>query len=202
MFLYVVLYSALLHLPRLRFHCVGGGCTVKKGQRFSSPQQGCHLPNSPWRGIIKIFPARASLVSDILAGDCKIVNLFLQCGIEPRSRPHSTRSHPLSARSHLSTRSHLLSARSNPLLARSHPLSARSHPHSARKLKRFQSICQLASSSSLKRPVVRFRGNFFGYNIILNKIYFAQLNVQSTYQEIIGRYRIFKIYLILKLYSR
>ncbi len=28
--------------------------TVKKGQWFSRPQPGCHLPNSPWPGIIKL----------------------------------------------------------------------------------------------------------------------------------------------------
>jgi hypothetical protein len=26
--------------------------TVKKGYSVSRPQPGCHLPNSPWRGII------------------------------------------------------------------------------------------------------------------------------------------------------
>jgi hypothetical protein len=51
----------------------------KKGYPFSRPQPGCHLPNSPWPGIIKLFPARESLVSDIAAGDGKIANLFLQC---------------------------------------------------------------------------------------------------------------------------
>ncbi len=30
----------------------------KKGYRFSRPQPGCHLPNSPWPGIIKIFLTR------------------------------------------------------------------------------------------------------------------------------------------------
>jgi hypothetical protein len=41
----------------------------------------CHVPNSPWAGIIKLFsiPARESLVSDIPPGDGKIANLFLQC---------------------------------------------------------------------------------------------------------------------------
>jgi hypothetical protein len=34
------------------------------------------LPNSPWRGKIKLFPARESLLSDIPAGERKIVNLF------------------------------------------------------------------------------------------------------------------------------
>ncbi len=51
-------------------------CTVKKGSRFSCPQPRCHLPNSAWPGIIKLFPARESLVSDIPAEDGKISNLF------------------------------------------------------------------------------------------------------------------------------
>ncbi len=37
------------------------------------------MQNSPLPGITKLFPARESLVSDIPAGDGKIVNLFLQC---------------------------------------------------------------------------------------------------------------------------
>ncbi len=47
------------------------------------------MTNSPWAGIIKVFLARASLVSDIPAGDGKIVNLFLQCNIKnsPSSVP-------------------------------------------------------------------------------------------------------------------
>ncbi len=44
--------------------------TVKKLKRFSRPQPGCHWLNSPWAGI---FPPRESLVSDIPAGDGKIV---------------------------------------------------------------------------------------------------------------------------------
>jgi hypothetical protein len=52
---------------------------VKKAFRFSRPQPGCHLPNSAWPGINKIFPARDSLVSDLSAGDGKIINLFLLC---------------------------------------------------------------------------------------------------------------------------
>jgi hypothetical protein len=36
-------------------------------------------PDSPWLGIIKIFPARGCLVSDVPAEDGKISNLFLQC---------------------------------------------------------------------------------------------------------------------------
>jgi hypothetical protein len=51
----------------------------KKGYRFSRPQPGCHLPNSPWPEIIKIFLARESLVSDIPDGDGKIFNIFYQC---------------------------------------------------------------------------------------------------------------------------
>jgi hypothetical protein len=33
-------------------------------------------PNSPWPGIIRLFPARESLVSDIPAGDRKNAKLF------------------------------------------------------------------------------------------------------------------------------
>ncbi len=53
--------------------------TVKKGQRHSRPQPGCHLPNSPWAVIIKLFPPREILVSDIPAGDGSVANLFLRC---------------------------------------------------------------------------------------------------------------------------
>ncbi len=50
--------------------------TVKKSYHFFRPQPGCHLPNSPWLGIIKLFPTRESLVSDIPAGDGKNDILF------------------------------------------------------------------------------------------------------------------------------
>jgi hypothetical protein len=56
------------------------GMHCKKSKRFSRPQPRCHLPNSPWPGIIKIIPARECLISDMPAGDRKIVNLFLQRG--------------------------------------------------------------------------------------------------------------------------
>ncbi len=59
--------------------------TVKKGQWFSGPQPGCHLSNSPWPGIIKLFPPREILVSDIPAGDGKTANLFLQCKTQSAS---------------------------------------------------------------------------------------------------------------------
>ncbi len=36
--------------------------TVKKDYQYSRPQPGCHLPNSPWPGIIKLFPARENLL--------------------------------------------------------------------------------------------------------------------------------------------
>jgi hypothetical protein len=48
---------------------------------FSRPRLGCHLPNSPWPGIIKLFPARESSVSDIPAGYGEIGNLFLPCEV-------------------------------------------------------------------------------------------------------------------------
>ncbi len=50
--------------------------TVKKGYWFSRLQPGCHLPNSPWPGIIKLFPARGSLVNDIPSRDGKTANIF------------------------------------------------------------------------------------------------------------------------------
>jgi hypothetical protein len=43
--------------------------TVKKVGHFL-------VSNSPWRGIIELFPARESLVIDIPAEDGKIANLF------------------------------------------------------------------------------------------------------------------------------
>ncbi len=65
----------------------GGGYKLhcKKGWPFSRPQPGCHLPNSPWSGKIKLFPARESLVSDIPAVDGKVANLFLQCIVKINS---------------------------------------------------------------------------------------------------------------------
>ncbi len=51
----------------------------KKGLPFSQPQQGCHLPNFPWTGIIWLFPSRESLFCDIPPGDGKNVNFFLPC---------------------------------------------------------------------------------------------------------------------------
>jgi hypothetical protein len=39
-------------------------------------QPGCHLPNSPWAAILKLFKARKSFVSDIPAGNGKTANLF------------------------------------------------------------------------------------------------------------------------------
>ncbi len=47
--------------------------TVKNGLPFSRPQPVCHWLNSSWAGIL---PPRESLVSDIPAGDGKIVKLF------------------------------------------------------------------------------------------------------------------------------
>jgi hypothetical protein len=51
----------------------------KKVNNFPIPQPGCHPPppsDSPCPGIIKLIPTRESLVSNIPAGDEKIVNLF------------------------------------------------------------------------------------------------------------------------------
>ncbi len=54
----------------------------KKGYRLSRLQKGCHLPNSPWAEIIKLFPARDSSVSDIPAVDGKIASLFYSVGCD------------------------------------------------------------------------------------------------------------------------
>jgi hypothetical protein len=53
--------------------------TVRKGYRFSRPQPGCQKSCSPWQGIIKLFPARESLVIDMPAGDGENRESFLQC---------------------------------------------------------------------------------------------------------------------------
>jgi hypothetical protein len=37
---------------------------------------GMSLTNSPWPEIIKVFPPRESLISDIPAGDGKTANIF------------------------------------------------------------------------------------------------------------------------------
>jgi hypothetical protein len=55
-------------------------CTVKKVSDFLVPSRGVAY-QTPWPGKIKLFPVRESLVSDIPAGDRKIVNLFLQCAV-------------------------------------------------------------------------------------------------------------------------
>jgi len=65
--------------PRLAIRTKFPIYTVKKGFPYSRLQPGCHLPNSPWPGIIKLFPAGE--VGDIPAADGKIENLFLQCSV-------------------------------------------------------------------------------------------------------------------------
>jgi hypothetical protein len=63
-----------------------GGYTVKKGSRVYRPQPGCHYSTKLSMGgnndvINKLFLPRGSLVSDIPAGDWKLVNLFLRCRV-------------------------------------------------------------------------------------------------------------------------
>jgi hypothetical protein len=49
----------------------------KKGKRFSCPQPGCHLPNSPWpAGNNSSIPGHGEF-GDVPAGDGKTVNLTL-----------------------------------------------------------------------------------------------------------------------------
>jgi hypothetical protein len=69
-----ILFSALL--VNVIYKSLLNPYTVKKDKWFSRPQPGCHLPNSPSPGIIKLLPARDSLVSDIPAGDGKTANIF------------------------------------------------------------------------------------------------------------------------------
>jgi hypothetical protein len=56
--------------PSSRVHC-------KKGYRFSLHQLKCHLPNSHWPGIFKLFPSMWEFGKwhDIPAGDGKIAKL-------------------------------------------------------------------------------------------------------------------------------
>ncbi len=50
--------------------------TIKKVIHFPVPSRDV-TNHSPWLGIIKLFPARESLVSDIPSGDGKMASLFL-----------------------------------------------------------------------------------------------------------------------------
>jgi hypothetical protein len=49
---------------------------TEKKLSFFRPQPEYHLQNYPWPGIVKLFPAMESLVSDIPAGDGEKENLF------------------------------------------------------------------------------------------------------------------------------
>ncbi len=69
-FLLVLILPVLPPPPSL--HC------KKRLLIFSSPA-GMSPTYLSWPGIIKLFPASGSLVSDIPSGDGKISNLFLQC---------------------------------------------------------------------------------------------------------------------------
>ncbi len=74
-----ILFNQTLNQMRVAFvnHFFTGKCVVldKKSiiKNFKSGQH-CKksLSNSPWPWIIKLFPAKESLVSDIPAGDGKI----------------------------------------------------------------------------------------------------------------------------------
>jgi hypothetical protein len=54
--------------------------TVKKVGRFPVPRRDVNKPNSPWPGIMKIFPSIESLVSDIPAGKGKRQTFFTVYG--------------------------------------------------------------------------------------------------------------------------
>ncbi len=107
-FLFYVRYSTLLHLPPLKFHCVGG----------------CWDGTQDYIATLALTARRSKHSSTELAW------------FRPhsdRSNPHSAKSYPHTDWTHPhSARSHPHSARSNPHSAKSHPHSARSHLHSAR----------------------------------------------------------------------
>ncbi len=58
------------HYDYIRVH------TVKKRLSYFPSPAGMPLTKLTWPGIIKLFPARENLVSDIPAGDGKNANLF------------------------------------------------------------------------------------------------------------------------------
>ncbi len=66
----------VVQATQVRLHCKKRLTVIPSLARMSF-----HYPNSPWPGIIEVFPARESLVRDILAGDGKNDNLFLQCRV-------------------------------------------------------------------------------------------------------------------------
>ncbi len=84
-------YNKKIHPKHLLFFYVHTlNCSVKKAFRYFRHQPGCHLPNSPWAGIMTsyiqyIIPAyRESLVSDIPAGDGNIEKNFY--GVQFKTR--------------------------------------------------------------------------------------------------------------------
>ncbi len=107
-----VLYSTLLHLPPLRFHCVGG-C-------WDRAQDSCDF------GVA-------------IRRSSHLATTHPRPATSHDSHPHTATSHPPSATSHPhsasshphSATSHRHSAASHPHSAASHPHSAASHPHSA-----------------------------------------------------------------------
>jgi hypothetical protein len=74
------LYTTQVNVPLLKGQ-LGKLYTVKKDERFSCPQTGGPEPNSPWPGIIKLFLARESLVSDIPAGDGNSLTFFYSVSV-------------------------------------------------------------------------------------------------------------------------
>ncbi len=70
--LYWRIYVCMYHLE----HTV---CTVKKVSGFPVPSRDVTYQTLPGREILLLFPPGESLVSDILPGDGKTANLFLQC---------------------------------------------------------------------------------------------------------------------------
>ncbi len=85
-----LLYSTLLHLPPLRFHCVGGCrvATFALAERSSNHSARSH-PHSTFGQISSTFGQISSLT--------RLGLIHIRLG---RSHPHSARCNPHSARSH------------------------------------------------------------------------------------------------------
>jgi hypothetical protein len=115
----LVLNSTLLHLPPLKFHCVGG-----YWDRY--------WLSDAVTTRLDLIPSRLYILSRL--GQISSPLGYRSYPVPARSHsPLGYRSYPVPARSHPpSTRSYPVPAISHPHLARSYPVPARSHPHLAR----------------------------------------------------------------------
>jgi hypothetical protein len=69
-----------VHILQLQVSCIPGFLIT--GEIFIIKLAFDDTSDSPWPGIIKLFPARESLVCDIPAGNGKIASLILKCNMK------------------------------------------------------------------------------------------------------------------------